>query len=239
MKLPFWGTILTIIGVIVLCQLGFWQLARWQWKTEILEQLETEYAKDAHEVALTFDNPVAANQLVRGYVTGTYQHDKEMWIQTRTYDGIPGYHMLTPFVLENKKGVLLVNRGWIPIEQEMPKDGLIERSAGPVKIVGMVKSVPRANSFVPENRPTKNQWFRIDLAQMAQEKGIEQFIDNAVFYVEDEGRGEKGHYPFHVATLNKPNNNHAQYMVFWFTMAFLMVLIYVMRFIMPQKNASG
>ena len=53
-----------------------------------------------------FDSDVL---FVRGFVEGRYLHDKEILIQARTYKGVPGYHVLTPFELvEHGEAVLLV-----------------------------------------------------------------------------------------------------------------------------------
>ena len=46
MRLPFWGTILTICGICVLCALGTWQYQRLQWKNEILKTIDAEYGLD-------------------------------------------------------------------------------------------------------------------------------------------------------------------------------------------------
>ena len=46
MKLPVWGTILTVIGVVVLCTLGTWQLDRLAWKKDLIAKLDAAYASN-------------------------------------------------------------------------------------------------------------------------------------------------------------------------------------------------
>jgi len=52
-KLPFWATFLTLIGVIILCALGTWQVKRLAWKNDIVQKLHTAYASSGN--ALSFN----------------------------------------------------------------------------------------------------------------------------------------------------------------------------------------
>ena len=111
----------------------------------------------------------------------------------------------------------------------------MNRPQGTLKIVGMLRTVQRANMFVPENQPDRDMWYRLDPDEIGAAKNTD-FISKKILYVETEGRSFE--YPISVATQMRPNNNHAHYMVFWFMMAFMMGLIYVLRFIWPQKSKS-
>ena len=237
MKIPFWGTILTIISVIILCKLGFWQLDRLQWKTKMLNAIKTEYARNAAQTPLSNADLAADIKFKRGYMIGEYDHEKEILIQSQTNKGMLGYHLLSPFYLfpENKnesKAVILVNRGWIPINREMPENGKIERPENTIKITGMLKKPPAYNMFVPENNPDQDIWYRIDLSQIAKSKEIKEFIPY-IFHIETESQNEQSgntRYPVATAIKQRINNNHAQYALFWFSMSAVMIIIYILRF---------
>ena len=235
MKLPFWGTVLTIIGVAVLCTLGTWQVQRLQWKTDILDAIEAEYAVDVLKVPLSQDVLSEDIDFKRGHIEGTYMHDKEVLLQPRMHDGDVGYHVLTPLRLSGAQGiVILVNRGWVPFDWDALGDDKVRKPGGVLKVTGMLRSVPLVSSFVPKNIPEQSMWYRIDLEQIMMVRGLEDFASN-IFYVEAESEGEQA-YPIAAATRISLNNNHAQYAFFWFAMAVAMVGIYILRFIAPQMQ---
>lgn len=235
MKLPFWGTVLTIVGVAVLCTLGTWQLQRLQWKAGVLEAIEAEYAVDASKAPLSQAMLSENIDFKRGHIMGTYMHDKEVLLQPRMHDGDVGYYVLTPLRLFGVKGiVILINRGWAPFDWDVLEEDKARKPEGVLKVTGMLRPVPRVSSFVPENIPEKSMWYRIDLEQIMMVRGLEDFASN-IFYVESESEGGQA-YPIAAATRVSPNNNHAQYAFFWFAMAVAMVGIYILRFIAPQMK---
>lgn len=230
MKLPFWGTILTIVGVIVLCALGFWQMHRLQWKAGILAAVNSQYEVVASGNRLLLGGLLGEVDFKRGYITGTLDYKKTILLQPRVHDSDVGYHVLTPLIVKGGDGVILVNRGWVPFDWDVSRDIV----AGEVKVVGMLRRPPIVSSFVPENIPDKGVWYRIDLEQIAKVKGIEKIMPN-IFYSEE--NIIKGHdYPVASATRVNISNNHAQYVFFWFSMAVAMIVVYVLRFIVPQMR---
>ena len=237
MKLPFWGTVLSIVGVAVLCTLGTWQVQRLQWKAGILDAIEAEYAVDASENLLSQAMLSKDIDFKRGYIVGTYMHDKTVLLHPRMHKKEVGYHVLTPLRISGDQGsVILVNRGWVPLDWDALSDDEVRKSDGVLKITGMLRSAPRVNSFVPENIPDQDIWYRIDLEQIAQAQGLQPFVSN-MLYAETEGGGGKA-YPVAAATRISPNNNHAQYAFFWFAMAVAMVGVYILRFIVPQVKTK-
>ncbi|MGH1404642.1 MAG: SURF1 family protein [Alphaproteobacteria bacterium] len=240
MKLPFWATFFTLSGVVVLCALGTWQLHRLGWKQEILTAIDREYAIDPMTRALEVsDLPVGSLDFKRGYLIGRYQNDKEIVVQSRTYKGVPGYHILVPLTLEGQAGAILVNRGWIPIESERDHDFKLDRHDQLVTVTGILRPVPQDNAFVPYNSPDQDMWYRIDIGEIAEKQGVSNLY-SAIFYVEQEGKNvrEADLYPKPVAAKLRPNNNHAQYTFFWFTMACALIGVYVFRFILPTLKQS-
>ncbi len=227
MKLPFWGTILTVFGVFVLCSLGYWQLHRLQWKAEILADMDAQYEVDAPNTPVSLDFSSDNVAFMRGYITGIFDYDKSIMLQPRVHDGEVGYHVITPFIVEEDiYSWILVNRGWVPFDWEKQSS----TAGGEVKIVGMLRRPPKVSSFVPDNNPDEDMWYKVDVEQIAKTKGIEGVSPN-IFYVEDDANGDK--YPIASATRVEVNNNHAQYALFWFSMAVAMIAIYLLRFVVP------
>lgn len=238
MRLPFWGSILTLCGVIILVALGAWQVWRLEWKRSVLDAVEAEYAVDARSVPLSQGSLGADDLFRRGYVEGIFLHDLEVHIQPRVHEGTVGYHVVTPLrLLGEHDDVLLINRGWVPVDAEFPKGAQVDRKEGRVKVLGMLRHAPVDSSFVPENTPEDDLWFRLVPAEIGAARNI-MGLWPVVLYAEEErltgGIDAARDYPVSTATRVSPNNNHAQYAFFWFAMAAAMVVVYAFRFIVPQ-----
>ena len=111
MKLPFWGTIFTIAGVIVLCILGFWQVHRLQWKAGILAQINSQYEVVASDHRLSLDFLPEEVGFKRGYITGTFDYENTILIQPRVHDGSVGYHVFTPLLVSDEQGEVVLPPG--------------------------------------------------------------------------------------------------------------------------------
>ncbi len=229
-RIPFWGTVFAFLGVVILCTLGYWQVQRHSWKQQLISRIDSEYAVDASQVPLSLSDMEDYLGLKRGYFRGQYSHNRAILLQPRTYEGIAGYEVLTPFKFQGGNGQsILVNRGWIPHERDRSDPFLMDVSMDEVRITGMLRRPPRFNAFTPENDPTENVWYRVDLHQIARFTHVD-LVDRVVFYAESEdGRLRK--YPISASNRTRLSNNHLQYAVFWFSMAFFMIVVYWIRFI--------
>ncbi|MGH1456133.1 MAG: SURF1 family protein [Alphaproteobacteria bacterium] len=238
MKLPFWATIFTIIGVMVLCALGSWQVQRLQWKTEILEHVDEAFTEieggQIQPFSLVADM-VRNDFIVGGSVRGTYLHDKAILIQSRVYDRVPGYHVVTPFVVSSPEipPVILVNRGWIPLEAERGDAFEMQYPEGEVEISGMLVAPPDAK-YQPENDMARDMWYRIDIEQLRDFMKI-KYLEPKILYIGD--AVVEYFYPVPVMGALRSNihNNHKQYAFFWFAMAFVLIGVYAARFVFVKK----
>ena len=122
-----WPTLITIPALAILLALGTWQLQRLEWKTALIA--EREAALQAPPVALP-DDPAALRQMDfrRIRVSGEFLHGRSLLLSARSYQGRPGSHLLTPLRLETGR-VLMVNRGWIPLDATPSSPAIARRSA--------------------------------------------------------------------------------------------------------------
>lgn len=235
MKLPFWATIYAMIGLIVLCALGTWQMNRLAWKTDLISRIQVELKMDSATVPIDPATDLSEILLKRGFLKGEFLHDQAVLIQARTFKGHPGYHLITPFKMADYNDkVVFVNRGWIPI-QLTPDDSHVLKPEGLMMITGVLRPSPKYNRFVPPNNPDEAQWYRIKPKEIADTQGIEDFYSNNIFYKElrNAKRGVPD-LPVPAAVEINISNNHGGYALFWFIMAITLVVVYVLRFISPQ-----
>ena len=231
-------TLLTFAGISILCSLGVWQLQRLEWKTSLIETLDAEYPKDATQNIITgqnLENYEAADKknaplAVRGTVTGTYDLTKQILVGTRFYDNLPGKHVLTPLQMDDGTW-LLVNRGWVS-QSWKPVDEANPPPNGTVSITGLLRRPTERNPFTPDNKPLKDEWYYPDLEEIADVKNISGTIHEYILHQEkDENSASTADYPIAEAAKPVLDNNHLQYAIFWFSMAAILFVIYVLRFL--------
>ncbi|WP_330176459.1 SURF1 family protein [Streptomyces sp. NBC_01498] len=137
-------TLLALVLIPVMIELGFWQLHRHEHRvaqnTLIAGNLK---AKPVPVTALTSPGHTVprADYWRRVEATGTFDQEHEVVVRRRTNaDDTVGFHVLTPFVLDDGR-VLLVNRGWIPFgEDQRSFPDIPAAPAGTVTVTGRLKA---------------------------------------------------------------------------------------------------
>jgi surfeit locus 1 family protein len=236
-RFPYAATFCTLCALAALCSLGGWQLERLQWKTALLAKIDAEYEKDASSIELTPRDLQETFDVRRGTLRGRYDFEKQIkWIP-RLYpknpgQDIPGKDIMTPLHLADGSWIL-VNRGWGPSAwDEMTEEN---RPEGTVAVTGTVRPLSERSPFAATNRPEKNQWYYPDPAEYAAFFKLEN-VHPYVLFREDEDM--KGAYP--LPSFEKPDipNNHLQYAFFWFAMAVVLAIMYVIRFFVKTGSAD-
>lgn len=231
-RIPFWATALTLLGMLILCALGAWQVQRLHWKENLLAQIDALYetpvrnitAQDLEDAAKRGDN------FLRGTLRGHYLADKSFHSGPRILDEKQGSHLYTPFEIQGG-GIILVNRGWVP------NDGAasIGTPSGTITATGLFRKPDRANAFTPADDMAGNVFYHIDMDAIATAKDIAAPAPY-ILYLE---REDDGTLPRAISAKPSLNNNHKSYALFWFTMAGVLAVIYILRFILPLTDRRG
>lgn len=241
MRFPLWASVFTVLGISVLCALGFWQIGRQEWKRALLDNIAVEYGKDPMQVVLTLDDFQDGDILRRGVLVGRYLHDRSVLIVPRTHDGASGSHLVTPFDVDETYGggMVLVNRGWLPVEYERGADFRISQPEGLIRLIGVFRAVPRGHMFTPNNNAAADAWYHIDPEEIGRAKGV-KLRTGFLFYMEEElGVDKASGYPVPTGGRPELSNNHGQYAFFWFTLAGVLFVIYILRFVLYSQRAES
>jgi len=140
--------LLVLTAVVVMINLGFWQLRRLDEKQARNEAIEARSASAPVPIGeLTRpDAPLTVGEeleFTAVVATGTYDPEGQALLRSRDLEGDPGFWVLTPLDLGDGTAVV-VNRGWIPFEVEtdgsdiafdtpteaVTVTGVVERSTG-------------------------------------------------------------------------------------------------------------
>jgi surfeit locus 1 family protein len=137
---PSW----TFTTLTVMLCVAFFFLGRWQWHRGDLRQ--TEYDRFAagadHIVPLGSKGVDAVLRFQRVSLIGRLDADHQFLLDNRSYQGRPGYEVLTPLERPNGR-VVLVDRGWVPfsgLRERLP--GVALKPHGTVTVVGRMDSLP-------------------------------------------------------------------------------------------------
>ena len=214
---------LVLAGFAILIALGTWQMERRVWKTDLIATMTARLA--APPIPVT---ELLANHSAEDYrsvsASGTFRHDQEMYLAARSYQGQLGYHVITPLVLDDGQTVVLVDRGWVPVDRQSPDSRAAGQIPGPVTVSGIARRPPKPGLFTPDNRPDQNLWYWADLPAMAAHVGLSQVAPLLI----EAGTGENpGGLPIGGQTFINLPNNHLQYAITWYSLAVVLVVIYL------------
>lgn len=227
-KLPRVATVLTLIGIAILCSLGNWQLQRLEWKQNLIAEIEREMqvpplrnrlkAPDFEYVRTHED------AMRRGYIQGHYLYNQTLIMGPRPHNRETGYVFVTPLKMPDGS-TILVQRGWLDTPE------VTTHEHRPVRVGGILKSPPQSGLFLPDNDPERKIWVRPDPVTMGQAIDAPN-LRPTIFYAQIERPSPERNFVRVTPDLT-PRNQHLSYAVFWFCMATLLAIIYYARFIYP------
>ncbi|HEX7005244.1 MAG TPA: SURF1 family protein [Trueperaceae bacterium] len=150
---PKWiaGHLLALALVLLFINFGFWQLRRLEQRTKENDLVEARM--EAEPVRLSSlleavgpdtngvrsaDGGLEELAYRRAFVAGTFAPEQEILLRSRSRDGQPGWHLLTPLVRSDGSAVL-VDRGWVPRALDEPPVEEAAPPAGQVRAEGIVR----------------------------------------------------------------------------------------------------
>jgi surfeit locus 1 family protein len=215
-------TLFSLVLVVILLSLGTWQVERLHWKENLIADIATRSQIPPLDIAaVPQDADLSSLEYRKAIVTGQFMHLHEFHVIAISLDGQGGYHILTPFLLDDGR-YLLVNRGWVPYDKKTPDTREVGQIADKVTLSGIVR-LPHAGWLQPNNNSDTNIWYSQDLSAMAHKMGIEEFMP---ILLDVDSTPNKGGYPIGGQTRVEIPNNHLGYALTWFGLAIALACIY-------------
>ena len=219
-------TLATLAALALLIGLGVWQLQRLEWKRGLIAEIETRAKAPpislAEALALAKDGGDPSYLHVR--VAGRFENDKERHLYALA-DGAPGWHLITPLVADDGATVM-VDRGFVPDALKEPASRPQSQVEGENSVTGLVRVPESKGAFTPDSDPDRDRWYYRDLDGMAQSMFGDKPQNLAPFFLEAEEGGPPGSWPRGGQTRLDLPNNHLQYAITWFLLAFCLLVIY-------------
>lgn len=203
---------------------GLWQIARHQDRAERNDLIRARAELVAIDIAALAPPgsgvDIGENEQFRRVVaTGEFRVEDEVLIRNRTYEGAPGWWVLTPLVTDDGWAIA-VNRGWIPLafdaDAERPET---LPPSGTVTISGYVQPARQAEGFQRDD-PSEGQLStlaRPDVERLAQQLDYE--FSPVVLQLAPDDFGERtvgNELPFSLDLPPLDAGPHVSYAAQWF-----------------------
>ncbi len=129
-------SIVFLLGALCV-RLGFWQLQRLAQRRAHNDAVEARLAQPPIELNGNLPDPAAL--LYRDAIArGVFDSSQEVVLLNRVRDEEAGVHLITPLRFADGSGAILVDRGWIPLEDNTPEGRAAYASEGPVEVRGVI-----------------------------------------------------------------------------------------------------
>lgn len=216
--------ILFILCFISLIMLGNWQISRHYEKTSLIETIENNLTSPAESLSnnsnvfskVALEGHFLPNQHVFLYGRRSAETEKD------------GYYLLSVFQ-SNDNTRYLVSRGWIPLSVKNQIENFIELEYETIHAI--IMHGEKKSFMVPQNDSKNNIWFTINLNSAKAAFGTED-----KFYLM---QVNSTHLPLgakHLTgnSLSKLRNDHLEYAITWYCLAFSLLVIFLIKIKKPN-----
>jgi surfeit locus 1 family protein len=214
-----WLFIIGAVGLL-LC-LSAWQVTRLWWKQDLIATIQKYQLSPALKTLPEDEKKLRSMGFQRVVLRGEFLHDDEAHLAARYYHSQLGYHILTPFLLEDKR-IILLNRGWVAAaEKENTKRQHGAGSEGKLTLITMIRTDKDRNYFTPQHDVLKNIWFWRDVKEIEKARGypLVPVAADVLYSVPESG------IPIASDGLVELRNDHLGYAITWLLIALSGIVI--------------
>lgn len=153
-----------MICIPLFIKLGLWQYH----KAELRKEIQASYntAQDQHALSLPANliyadaAHLSAWKYKKVAMQGHYETKYQILLDNQVENNRAGFHVITPFKLENSNHYVLINRGWVPGGASHDELPVIETPGETMGIIGSVW-IPSQKIFTLETEADKTGWHTV------------------------------------------------------------------------------
>ena len=229
---------MTLVVVATCIRLGFWQLDRLRGRKYAntgIAAAEATPPRPLPELLSSIDDPTSL-RFRRAIVTGTYDPAHEVLLYGRSsIEDTSGNQVLTPLRLPDGTAIL-VDRGWVPIDQDVPVTGEGAAPTGTVTVTGVL--FPPDALSTPSGTPTPiERIVKVDLGAIG--ATLPYPILPVYVLLQHQQPPQPGPLPEPPPLPSLDNGPHLSYAVQWFCFALIAVAGYVILLRRDRKELAA
>ena len=195
--------------------LGSWQLFRLNWKNDLMDNINNSIINPD-----LFSNDNKYNNLVSVKLDKNYTIlDKPIFIESKTFKGKPGYHLILP-IKYNNEIYSVINFGWFKDKDFDQVKNIIKKY---LAVNNAKVYIREFNSdkpfFTPENDILNNTWYSVNKNDFKQFYKYE--FPSKYYFVLLDDRITK--YSFNPLIFLR--NNHLNYSITWFLLSLSSIIM--------------
>lgn len=238
--------LLTLVIVAVCLAMAMWQMGRLEDRRAENDRLTARQKLPAEDLQSLLAGAGAGTREVEAAAfrhtkaRGTFDTSEQVILQSRSFDGRQGNHLLTPLVLESGEA-LLVDRGWVPLPTDDEVLAQAAPPAGPVTVDGVLlpteKKALLGVSDPPPGDVTATP--RVDLDRLAGQ--LPYPLHPVYLRLQSQQPPNAGELPRPVPIPEPSDGPHMEYAVQWFLFAATALVIYLglIRRDVKRRKAVG
>jgi len=218
-------TLVTLLLLPALIGLGFWQLDRAQQKQAILDSRAAGDRLPPIDLNAKWP-PYDRVKHRRATVRGHYDTAHQFLVDNQTRNGRPGYQVLTPLALDDGRGAILVDRGWVPAPLDRDRLPAVPAPETPRTVHGLIDDGPSVGIRLGQPATDRRWPRRIAYMDYDYLAGVLPYPLRADYLVElspDEPAG----YVREWTVMEFGPKRHLGYAVQWFGLATALLLIFL------------
>ncbi|NOQ36527.1 MAG: SURF1 family protein [Methylococcaceae bacterium] len=211
--------------MMLLLNLGFWQVRRAEEKRVFIEKQQTQLKTVLNLNTQTTDD-LESLRYRQITANGFYDKDTQFLIDNQIIKGKAGYFIITPFVLAGGTKAVLVNRGWLPANPDrtiLPAISFIENQT---QINGRINSFPSVGLKLEGAEIPTEGWPSVvqvvESSVLAKKLGYDLFS----FQVELDPKATAGYTRNWLESSIMPPEKHIGYAVQWFGLAITLTILF-------------
>lgn len=225
-KPTLWPTVVTLLLLPLMTGLGLWQLERANWKQVLVDT--NEGRSRLSPIALRPGAEISDEvQYRRVFARGYYDMEHQLLLDNKTYQGHAGYHVLTPLRLAESDAVVLVNRGWVPLGKSRSELPELPGTDGEVLVDAVIKLPPMKLFRLADVDEANTGWPKVvqqvEMGELEQLLGVKLEPLTLLLDKDDEFGFIRDWKAVYGVTVDK----HRAYAVQWFTLAAVLLIIYI------------
>lgn len=223
-RLHLGACLVTLLAIVVLVKLGFWQIDRGQEKQAIIDQHAAGQSAGPQPLQQSSISRGELQQDDRVQVSGRFVTNQYLLIDNQTFGGRVGYHVVALLEVDELREAIPVNLGWIAIPGRRDILPEVELPSGALTVEGRV-NLPAERPFLLSEQqfssdlPQRIQYLELAPLSSALEQPLPYF---SILLDESASFGFARDWP---VVIGEPHRHYA-YAVQWFGLAIAALVVF-------------